>query len=383
MNRRTSAIRRNPPELSNKKNIATQSAPRANPLYYKYEGYNMRHFLLFSFLFPLLTLASCSEGKERSSATDPRSAQSVQSAQYARSVNIREEALVDLAEKERAGGFVQGLGISESTMREQAGDYAGAALAAYKELAWAYGYGAVSKEAIEYGLNSVKELFQIRQYDEGVNKEEIIESVNSAVNGILAFINGDWVAAERLIARAAADDYETDSFAQWMLMVCRLETGNGGKAMQYAYSGIRSRYVNFPEYWYRGALSAARSFGNMAADFAERCINWVPDGPYASECRNIIAGVLGLPAEEASSIKTMAEIEQAVTQAAHESKPETLSILFPLISLPDNTYTLYAIGAMRTLAKTEAFASYFLEQQERSSGRLAERLAYVARGNAL
>ncbi|MDR0557877.1 MAG: hypothetical protein LBG43_08460 [Treponema sp.] len=346
----------------------------------------MRHFLLFSFLFLLLTLASCSEGKDNSSAAAPRyaqSARSVQNAQYARDANAREESLVDLAEKERAGGFVQGLGLAESAMREQDGDYAGAALAAYKELAWAYGYGAVSKEAIEHGLNSVKELFQIRQYDEGVNKEEIIESVNSAVNGILAFINGDWVTAEHLIARTSADDYETDSFAQWMLMVCRLETGNGGKAMQSAYSGIRSRYVNFPEYWYRGALSAAPSFGAVAADFAERCINLAPDGPYASECRKIIAGVLGLPMEEAPSIKTMAEIERAVAQAAHESKPEALSILFPLISLPDNTYTLYAAGAMRTLAKTEAFASYFLEQQERSSGRLAERLAYIARGNAL
>jgi hypothetical protein len=64
-----------------------------------------------------------------------------------------------------------------------------------------------------------------------------------------------------------------------MLMVCRLETGNGGKAMQSAYSSIRSRYVNFPEYWYRGALSAARSFGNMPADYAERCINLSPDAP--------------------------------------------------------------------------------------------------------
>jgi hypothetical protein len=105
--------------------------------------------------------------------------------------------------------------------------------------------------------------------------------------------------------------------------------------------------------------------------------------PYASECREIIAGVLGLLVEEVISIKTMAKIERAITQAVTESKPESLSTLFPLLSLPDNTYTLYTAGAMRTLAKAEAFARYFLEQQEHSSGRLAERLAYIARGNVL
>jgi hypothetical protein len=56
-----------------------------------------------------------------------------------------------------------------------------------------------------------------------------------------------------------------------------------------------------------------------------------------------------------------------------------LSRLFPLLSLPDNAYTLYAAGAMRTLSSVEVFRTYFTEQQAAATGRLAERLAYISR----
>ena len=50
-------------------------------------------------------------------------------------------ALEEIAELERSGGFVPGLGLAESNLRESSGDYAGAVLAVYKELSWAYGRG--------------------------------------------------------------------------------------------------------------------------------------------------------------------------------------------------------------------------------------------------
>jgi hypothetical protein len=49
--------------------------------------------------------------------------------------------LDDFAQLERSGTWLQGMGFTESGIRENAGDYAGAVTAAYKELSWMYGMG--------------------------------------------------------------------------------------------------------------------------------------------------------------------------------------------------------------------------------------------------
>ncbi|MDR2143154.1 MAG: hypothetical protein LBP29_02145, partial [Treponema sp.] len=52
----------------------------------------------------------------------------------AENAESRRADLDELAELERSGGFVPGLGLAESNLREASGDYAGAVLAVYKEL---------------------------------------------------------------------------------------------------------------------------------------------------------------------------------------------------------------------------------------------------------
>lgn len=296
-----------------------------------------------------------------------------------------EAALEELAERERSGGFEQGLGFAESQTREQSGDYAGALIAAYKELAWGYGYGAISSEKIELTLDSVKEAFSTRDYAEGLDREQIISSVNSAADGILAFIQEDWKNAEEKLSALFTDDYEADSFPKWMLMACRLESGQLGREERSAYNGIRSRYVNFPEYWYRAARAAERAGGSPslnAAGFAERCVNLSVEGPYAAECREIIARISGLRSQDGESIKTRWEIEDTVTRSLEASDPAALSPLFPLLALPDNPYTLYAAAAMRTMAQNSLFGDYFAAQRGETQGRLQERLSYIAGGRA-
>ena len=49
-------------------------------------------------------------------------------------VNIP-QLLDEIAELERAGVYKRGMGFAESSLRERSGDYAGAVLAAFKELA--------------------------------------------------------------------------------------------------------------------------------------------------------------------------------------------------------------------------------------------------------
>ena len=236
-------------------------------------------------------------------------------------------------------------------------------------MAWSYGYGGLSLADLEAGLGKV-------QAPGGENSQKQ-QDVDAAARGALAYLAGNWVEAERLLEQAGAAEEDPDGFSKWMLLVCALEKGNDERKTRSAYGAIRARYEKFPEYWYRGARFFS---GQIGLQYAERCINLSPEGPFAPECRSIIALDMGLSPPDGAAIKSRAEIENIISQSAASKNPEMLTELFPLISLPDNAYTMYALGALRALAAEAPFRDFFREQEGRSSGRLAERLSYAARG---
>jgi hypothetical protein len=281
-------------------------------------------------------------------------------------------ALEELAELERTGGFVPGLGLAESNLREGAGDYAGAVLAVFKELSWAYGRGegGVGKEEIAAGLEKIRGL-------------ETGPGAAMAADAAEAFFQGRWETAEdRLTGLYQKSEVETenDGFSRWMLLVCLLETGKGKAETRSAYSSMRARYAGFPEYWYRGARYFSGAGIRSSLSWAERCINLAPFGPYAAECREIMAEAAGLDRQDGAAIKTQTEIEALVTAAVQANRPEKLEDLLPLVALPDNPYTLYASGALRAIAAMENFRLWFNREAAKSKGRLAERLLFISRG---
>jgi len=272
-------------------------------------------------------------------------------------------SLDELAALERAGSWFQGMAMTESGIRENAGDYAGAVTAAYKELAWAYGKGLIQKNDVELGILSVLSLGS--------------EEITSAASAVLAFIRERWDEAAAGLEPLFDELEEPDGFGRWMILACALEKNRENRRAGEAYKAIRARYAQFPEYWYRGA----RAFhGIVGAEYAENCINSSSQGPFAGECRNILAVFLGLKIEDGLSIKTKTEIEGIISQSLNAGNPQLLDSLFPLISLPDNPYTVYAVEALRALTSVQKYRDFFSEQAVSSRGRLAERLSYISRG---
>jgi hypothetical protein len=272
-------------------------------------------------------------------------------------------SLDELAALERAGSWFQGMAMTESGIRENAGDYAGAVTAAYKELAWAYGKGMIQKNDVELGILSVLSLGS--------------EEITSAASAVLAFIRERWDEAAAGLEPLFDELEEPDGFGRWMILACALEKNRENRRAGEAYKAIRARYAQFPEYWYRGA----RAFhGIVGAEYAENCINSSSQGPFADECRNILAVFLGLKIEDGLSIKTKTEIEGIISQSLNAGNPQLLDSLFPLISLPDNPYTVYAVEALRALTSVQKYRDFFSEQAVSSRGRLAERLSYISRG---
>jgi hypothetical protein len=274
--------------------------------------------------------------------------------------------LEEIAELERAGALQRGMGFVESELREKAGDYAGAVLAAIREMARLYGYGEIQMNDLVLGLDRTIAM-------EGSEKEPAVRTALA----LCAFFEGRWDDAEQMLVKIFPETEELDDFSSWLLLSCALEKNRDDKRAGSAYRAIRSRYAQFPEYWYRGARVFS---GSIASEYAERCINIAPDGPFAPECRSILASSLGLKAEDGASIRSKLEIEGCVTQAVRSGNPALLEPLIPLIALPENPYTLYAIGVLKSLAAVPVYREYFDTLAAGSKGRLADRLVYICRG---
>jgi hypothetical protein len=278
--------------------------------------------------------------------------------------------LDEIAALERSGAWFQGLGLAESGLRESSGDYAGAVAAAYKELAWAYGRGMIQKEDTEQGLLN---LLANEKSDEAV----VTAAVTTAANAVLAFARGQWATAGAALAPLFDELEEPDSFGRWMILVCALEKDREDRRAAAAYKAIRSRYVQQPEYWYRGARAFS---GTIAAEYAENCVNLSPQGSFAAECRRILASFAGLKSEDGALLKTKTEVEEIISRSVNTGNPQILDSLFPLIGLPDNPYTVYAVSALRALTPVPKFRDFFNGQAAAAKGRLAERLSYICRG---
>jgi hypothetical protein len=216
------------------------------------------------------------------------------------------------------------------------------------------------------------------------------------------FFNGDYAGSRRHLIRlfsittgASGTDTpvfaEPDGFPAWMGLVCAMEMAAASndeqtlRSLRASYSAIRARYQYFPAYWYFGARNMR---GADASAFAERAINLAPNGPFAKESRVALAVWSGLASINGAHIKTKLEIDRMITDAVEQHSPQALSSLFPLLSLPDNPFTLYAAQILRDTARDAAFSGYFKTESQRQNSqrtdrnntRLSERLSYIAAG---
>ncbi|MDR2601133.1 MAG: hypothetical protein LBC53_01570 [Spirochaetaceae bacterium] len=312
----------------------------------------------------------------------------------------RERAALDaISEFERSNGFLPGMGLAESTLRENAGDYSGAVTAAFKELQWAYSYGGLAgdgkadkkpmeKKAVKDGLQKIKTLYLDKEKAPDVSMENKMRAI-LICNALLDFTDGRYEKTLSSLKEMSLDtDDEPDDFLHWVRLVCEGEINISDADSRRAryrnaeYAAIRARYSSFPPYWYFGARHTT---GAVSAEFAERCIDLFPEGPYAKEARYILASYSGLNLSEGPVFLTKKEIEQTVMEAVNNGDPSLLTPLLPLAGLPDNYWTAYATGAMRGVAELEPFKEWFLTQQEKiknskRESRLFERLNYIVRG---
>lgn len=289
----------------------------------------------------------------------------------------RGAALDALAEMERTGGYRPGLGIRESGIREQHGDHGGAVFAAFKDLLWAYSFNhpELNRQAIRDGLSNVRALYTTKGLKKASRRER--REAIRAVDASLFFLDERYADAHKILKK---EDFsgEPDSFGRWMALAASLESGGASQAEMAAYGAIRARYEAFPAYWYHGARTLP---AHLAGEYAERCVNAAPDGRYADEARALLAECAGLNRADGPALRSRLEIEQLLTRAVAERNPSLLSPLLALITLDDNPWTLFARGALRSLAAEPAFKAWLNEQEAaaENGGAAQTRLALTLR----
>jgi hypothetical protein len=296
---------------------------------------------------------------------------------YEKGAGGLQDALRAIAELEREGAYRPGLAISESKIREEGGDHGGAVFAAFKELFWAYSYHhpELSRDAIREGLSKVRALYTAKGPKAFSGKEG--KDAKDAVDAALLFLDERYAEAYKVLKKRDFSD-EADSFGRWMTLAAQLESGGAGHAEMAAYGAIRARYAAFPAYWYHGARTLGARF---AGEYAERCINAAPAGRYAAEARAILAESAGLERADGAALRSRLEIEEAIAVAVAGRDPELLLPLLPLITLDDNPWTLFARGALRSLAAEPRFKSWIAgrEAAAENGGAAEARLARALR----
>jgi len=282
-----------------------------------------------------------------------------------------------LAEYERQNGFVIDMGSAESRIRESAGDFGGAVIAAYKELFYAFAYTGSfdSKTADEKTLTPQKIKSSLQTLKENAKKDmpDKLPAISASCDACTAYTEGRYADALPLLSHFL-ENTESDSFARYLAAACELET-SPSPPMLSKYGAFRTRFKYLPEYWLHSAR--AQSDISIRLSHAEYCINTCPSGPFAPECRKMMAAAFNLQESDAPYLLTVLEIENYTLKAIRAANPELLAPLLPLLALPDNARTIYAAGVLKGICSEKIFFDYLTAERKTASGRIAERLDYI------
>ncbi len=277
-----------------------------------------------------------------------------------------ESALDALAAYESAFPYEPGSGLVESSLRERTGDKDGAVLAAFKDGLNAYEAGAVGIEELEFRLSELERV--------------LADSVANPAGGGLAaletaraYLRADWAAAARALTRVTT----RSSAKAWIGATAGLAPGDA--ASERAFVEAETAFGFLPSYRLRFASAFAGDRTRLASVRAacETGIDLAPSGPLAVALRRELGRALGIDVAESGKLRTRGELEAAGYRAAASRDPAFLAPAIGTFELPDNDYTLFAVGLVKGFASEPVFRSALERELGTSSGRRAERLRYA------
>jgi hypothetical protein len=274
------------------------------------------------------------------------------------------DALQVLAGFQKALPYESGIGLLESECYEAIGDRGAAMVCAFKEYEFARASGGLSDQALLEALDTA--LKKGASSPTGKAGERLVATLK-------AFVRGDWKGVEAVPGQG---------FGEYVALAAKLEAGSASDAELERYLLLEPFLKSFQAYYlhlWRGMKKSARSYSaKIAKPLLEKCVALAPSSRMALESRRELGRVLGMGEAAGEKLLVPSELDAMFADVLAGAPFSRLDPALSLLETPDNDYQLACLRVLGDLSADPSMKAYLASRAKAASGRLRERLAYVA-----
>jgi tetratricopeptide (TPR) repeat protein len=277
------------------------------------------------------------------------------------------QALEVLSDRELEHGYALGLGLQQSAVYEQTGQFGEAVIAAAKDMEYRRSLGLVKDTRV---LENLQRLSGILPAGSSAPPGR----GQAATRAFTAFVRGQW--RQCVSALAEPDDETRLPFADYLLLASLLEIGGAEPEVLAAYRGLEPRFLLLPAYHYhlwRGLKAGAGSYDIFSArTVLETCILLAPRARYARKSRAELGLLLGMSAREGEKLLLGAELDALYDRLASGADPKILKPALDMLPLPGSIYRTAAVMLLEKARGLPGVADYLDQQPQPAAQRAPE-----------
>ena len=141
---------------------------------------------------------------------------------------------------------------------------------------------------------------------------------------------------------------------------------------------LKKYFSMFPSFHYLVAESISNQKGGIVPlECYETILEISPSNKYSDYARIMIGKSIGLNENNSKKLLSFSEIKKLIGNSVRNKSEKEFSLIFDLLSLPDNKYVFFAQEILKSNLRLENILKTVTERYMVSDGRLKERLNYV------
>jgi len=262
---------------------------------------------------------------------------------------------------------LQGSGIKQAEILEQAGAPLSALVAAFSELERSLYDGTMSREQVIQTVEFLKTNINANE------AEEKAESMKMA-EGYKYFTLGQWGLAESVFAELKPEIPIV--FYAYLRLSSMLQTGLGTDELLSQYAAIERNFTGIQGYYYHFWNGMKKGSGTYdaasASNVLKNCILTAPLSPYALESRLELASLNGI--KNGQDILLVEEVFYYLNSVMEGASPEILEPAAVMLEMDDNIFISDAMLLLKEAFKEEKISQWFTARAEKGGAKLKERI---------
>jgi tetratricopeptide (TPR) repeat protein len=263
---------------------------------------------------------------------------------------------------------LQGSGIKQAEILEQAGAPLAALVAAFSELERSIYDGSMTREQVLQTIEFLKENIDANGAEEKSNSLKMAE-------GYKFFTIGQWGLAEAVFAELKPEIPIV--FYSYLRLSSMLQTGLGNDEVISQYAKIERNFSGVQGYYYHFWNGMKKGSGTYDAETAsnvlKNCILSAPGSPYALESRMELGNLNGI--QNGKDILIIEELFYYLNSVMEGAPPEILEPAAVMLEMEDNIFISDSMLLLKEAFKNERISLWFNARAEKGNARLKERIS--------